>query len=251
MDLIKYAVKSGIPIDVIESALTFAIENVYRSVYKIPAAYYYVESNTIDVMYRVPQDINIDPASILDEYVLEGGMIYKELKLSEFPPEFIAMTKRFFLDYLSRFNEQSKCEIWSERLHTIVNGEILKKGKDHFIVQVGTEESIFSFRNCVKNEFNTYIKGAIFKFYISRVRSNPFRIFVSRTTPYLPSLLLKSRLPLFFFECIKRFPGEISIIKSNVPINDKFKTIQKEISKELNNESIKIIPDKKPTYNKP
>lgn len=242
MDLLKYADKSGIPIDVIESALTLSIETVFRTVYKIPSAYYFTETNTIDVMYRVPKDIDIEQAAILNEYVLEGFDIYKELKMSEFPPEFFSMTKKFFLDYLSRFHEQSKREIWSKRIHTIMPGEILRKENDHFVVQVGTEESIFPFNNGLKKEFNSYKKGNILKFYISRVRSNPFRIYVSRTSPNLPPLLLKSKLPLSFFKCKKRYPGDICYIHSNVPINDKFKIIQKEISEELCNESIKIIP---------
>lgn len=245
MDILKYARNSGIDPEVIESALRLSIEHVFTHVYKIPFPSFCPETKTIDVFYNIPKHIPLEISEIIDPSSFEGGVMFEELPIHKFPPEFFKMTKKYFTETVYYLDLKTRIERWLKRLHTIIDGEILSVEENTVSVRVGNEKAVMTCLNWVKTETNLYRKKNVLKFYISKVDSCPFQIHVSRSSIHLPSLLLKSKYPLYSFKTQKRIIGKISFVHSDIRLTKDVVATLKEIKKnELNNEEIFIIPPK-------
>lgn len=142
-ELIEYSSASGSSIDTIEFAINDAVNDSVCYYYNITDNITY-DSNGLSVCVEllVPEQISYKEVKIHYPKYSGEKKVWLDLYVNKFPDGLKELTKERLLYYLEIYKVQELNKRLSDKVHKVVDGEILSVNKDFIEVQVGFDKAI-------------------------------------------------------------------------------------------------------------
>ncbi len=231
--------KTGLSEESVEFALSSAISEIVKELLE-PS---YVAIDMIDrqaiATYVAGENFDISMAETIESGILPSDPFSLAYTFEIFSPRMVKRIGQIFQVLLSEMKWHENWNRWKSQTGNIVKGITGNLQNNYIDVELSGGQKAFFFKpHWVPKETAHYEPGKAMFFYVLKVTPNPIKVFLSRSTLKVPALLLKHHLPVFNFNCHKRYIGHKSFIKTNAPRNIKLKEACELVTQELNGEII-------------
>jgi len=227
--------------NVLNTALSLAIEDAVKDYYQVPYARVDLKARTVCAVFTVSTDITLNEAMKHDPDAQPNEPLGITFDMRSFPEKLISKIRNNFDDLLFKLKNDESFNYWKTQVHRVVRGIILGKCHDHLDIELlGEKIGMMNKRDWVPGESSLYYKGSALFFYVTKVSKNPLNVHLSRSSISFPARMLKFHLSFYNFTCKKRFIGHKSVLFTNAPLDKKLADIRDEVSCELNGEILEI-----------
>lgn len=241
MNIEMMAKQVGLPIEKARRAFSLAIETVLEDYFALSNIILDLEEKTVQVIFRVPVDMEYGEALVFDDAVLQADPLSVIFDLRAFPAKLVTRIRNMFSKTLLEMKRHHDYGQWRTKKHKLVQGVITEYNDNDCIeVEMDGATGYFPKANWVPREKSTYRKGTSLFFYVQKIERNPVRIILSRRSVRLPELLLKHHLPWQQFTCKKRWIGNKSFIFTDAPFDAKFTEVRDLVRSQLNGEILEV-----------
>ncbi len=232
-----------------EYFLSLSIKDAFCQHHNLKNCLVSLNENIATILISIPDEISYERALQYDNNLKSFDILHLKVDLTTLSPYLINRIKKIFKNYVKYyelFNDQKQWII-KKNENKLLQGLVHKKFKNFIHIKVLETLCVLEKSEWVSNEF--YIENKVYFFHILNIKIDFKKkntiIFLSRKCQKLPASLLRSKIPLYNFDCIKRIAGKISYVITNAPIKHKqIREAVKNVSEELNNEYIKLLPFK-------
>ena len=233
------AKKTGLSESTIKHILSIAIEEAVKEIFNARFAHTDFEKRQVTVIQYCDEDIPFEEAAVFDSNIVPTDPISMTYDFESFPDSFLKKINGLFDILLTETTNSENFMYWKNK--KIIEGVINDKHHDHLTVSLLNDmTAILEKRHFVPKEAPYYQIGKLMYFYVNNVTRVPFKIYLSRASIQLPALLLKIYMPLYRFDCKKRYIGHKSVIHTDAPIDGNLREIRNRVSQELHGEILEI-----------
>lgn len=228
-----------------QKALAVSVETALRHFYKVWDCQVDVETLTANIVFLMPQHRHIIERFCDHPDVLEHDILPVTFDLAALPDTIHRIVRPLFVETLKRMKAEDDFAVWKRRVRSILQGVVQNRCADYVEVNLNGVTAILPKNAWAMPEASQYYRGNLLFFYVASVKrlKGGASVMVSRSAIKLPALLLRTHLPAHHFVCVRRFPGQKSILFTDAAVRDKNVCLARDcVQNELNGEILELRP---------